>query len=56
LILRIVLTLQTSPDLSLASWTTIATDIPIISAWTFTDTAVPATVTRRFYRAFLAPY
>jgi hypothetical protein len=48
-----LLTLQASPNLSLTNWTTIATNTPITSPWTFTDTNVMATVPHRFYRAFL---
>jgi type VI secretion system secreted protein VgrG len=48
-----LLTLQTSPGLSLPNWTTIATNTPVTSPWTFTDTNVMATVTQRFYRAFI---
>ena len=48
-----LLTLQTSPGLSPANWTTIATDTPVTSPWTFTDNTATATVTQRFYRAFI---
>ena len=48
-----LLTLQTSPDLSLPNWTTIATDTPVTNVWTFTDNTATANVPRRFYRAFL---
>jgi hypothetical protein len=48
-----LLTLQTSPNLSPANWTTIATDTPVTSPWTFTDNTATATVTQRFYRAFI---
>src|ERR1035438_9563348 len=48
-----LVTLQTSPDLSLPNWTTIATNTPATSPWTFTDTNATATVTQRFYRAFI---
>ena len=48
-----LVTLQSSPDLSLTNWTTIATNNPIISSWTFTDTNATPTVTQRFYRAFI---
>jgi hypothetical protein len=48
-----LLTLQSSPRLSPANWTTIATDTPVASPWTFTDNAATATVTQRFYQAFL---
>jgi hypothetical protein len=51
-----LLTLQTSPDLSLPNWTTIVTDTPVTSPWTFTDLTATATVTQRFYRAFIIPY
>jgi hypothetical protein len=50
-----LLTLQASPDLSLTNWTTIATDTPVTSPWMFTDTNATATVTQRFYRAFISP-
>ena len=51
-----LLTLQSSPDLSLANWTTIATNTPVTSPWTFTDDTATATVTQRFYRAFITTY
>jgi hypothetical protein len=51
-----LLTLQTSPDLSPPNWTTIATNTPVTSPWTFTDDTATATVTQRFYRAFITPY
>jgi hypothetical protein len=47
------LTLQSSPDL--LSWTTIASNTPVISTDMFTNAAA-ATVTKRFYRAFITPY
>jgi hypothetical protein len=50
-----LLTLQSSPDLSLSNWTTISANTPSATPWTFTDNAATATVTQRFYRAFLAP-
>ena len=50
------LTLQTSTDLSPASWTTVITVTPISSPWTFTHAASEATGPKRFYRAFLTPY
>jgi len=46
-------TLQSSPDLSLSNWTTIATNTPVTSPWAFTDTNEMATETQRFYRAFI---
>jgi hypothetical protein len=51
-----LVTLQSSPGLSPPNWTTIATNTPATSPWTFTDTNVMATVTQRFYRAFITPY
>jgi Ice-binding-like len=50
------LTLQSSPNLSLPNWTTIATNTPTTNIWTFTDTNAAATVTRHFYRAFITSY
>src|ERR1039457_6584110 len=51
-----LVTLQSSPGLSPPNWTTIATNTPATSLWTFTDTNVMATVTQGFYRAFINPY
>jgi hypothetical protein len=51
-----LVTLQSSPGLSPPNWTTIATNTPVTSPWTFTDTNVMATMTQRFYRAFITPY
>ncbi len=48
-----LVTLQSSPHLSLPNWTTIATNNPATNVWTFTDTNAPTTVTQRFYRAFI---
>jgi hypothetical protein len=48
-----LVTLQSSPDLSFTNWTTIATNTPVTSPWTFTDTNATATVTHRFYQAFI---
>jgi hypothetical protein len=48
-----LVTLQSSPDLSLATWTTIATNTPVTSPWTFTDTNATTTVPQCFYRAFI---
>jgi len=51
-----LLTLQTAPYLSLpnlTTWTTIATITPVTNIWTFTDDTATATVTQRFYRAFI---
>src|ERR1019366_6268278 len=45
-----LVTLQSNPNLSPPSWTTIATNTPVTSPWTFTDTNAKATVTNRFYR------
>lgn len=46
-------TLQTSTDLNLPDWTTIATNYPASSPWTFTNSGATTTVTQRFYRAFI---
>jgi hypothetical protein len=48
-----LLTLQTSTDLTPASWTTIATTTPVTEYWTFLHDATLATGPKRFYRAFL---
>lgn len=48
-----LVTLQTSPSLSFPNWTTIATNTPVTSPWTFTDDSATATVTQCFYRAFI---
>ncbi len=50
-----LLTLQACPDLLRAEWTTIATDTPAATPWTYTDTAATEAVPRRFYRAFITP-
>jgi hypothetical protein len=46
-------TLQSSPILPAPNWTTIATNTPVTNPWTFIDTNAIATVTNRFYRAFI---
>jgi hypothetical protein len=46
-------TLQSSPRLTPASWTTIATNYPAISPWTVTDTNILSSRTQNFYRAFI---
>ena len=48
-----LVTLQSSPSLSLPIWTMIATNTPTTSPWTFTDTNAMPNVSQRFYRAFL---
>jgi hypothetical protein len=48
-----LVTLQSSPGLSPAHWTTIATNYPTTSPWTFTDTNVMADATQNFYQAFI---
>ena len=48
-----LVTLESSPGLSPPSWTMIATNTPVASPWTFTDTNATPTVTQRFYRAFI---
>ena len=47
-----LVTLQSSPGLSL-HWMTIATNTPATNIWTFTNDTATATVTQRFYRAFI---
>ena len=48
-----LVTLQSSPDLSPTNWTMIATNIPVTSPWTFTDTNATPIVSQRFYQAFI---
>lgn len=48
-----LVTLQSSPDLSLTNWIMIATNTPVSNIWSFTDTNAMTTVPRRFYRAFI---
>lgn len=48
-----LLTLQTSIDLTIGSWTTIATATPVTEVWTFVHDAAHATGPKRFYRAFI---
>jgi len=50
-----LLTLQSSASLSKPTWTTIATNTPSTSPWTFSDAGVMTTSTQRFYRAFITP-
>ena len=49
-------TVQSSPGLSSTNWTTIATNMPVARLWTNIDYTAIATVTQRFYRAFLTLY
>ena len=49
-----LLTLQSSPDLSLSNWTTIATNTPSTNLWTFIDDSASGTAPL-FYRAFITP-
>jgi hypothetical protein len=44
-------TLQSSPGLAAPNWTTIATNTPATSPWTFTNNT--GTASQRFYRAFI---
>jgi Ice-binding-like len=46
-----LVTLQSSPSLSPVNWTTVATNTPVASPWTFTNNVGPAS--QRFYRAFI---
>ena len=50
---NILVTLQSSPNLSVSNWTTIATNTPVTNLWKFTNNTATATVTQRFYRAFI---
>ena len=50
---NILVTLQSSPNLALSNWTTIATNTPVTNLWKFTNNTATATVTQRFYRAFI---
>jgi hypothetical protein len=47
------LTLQSSPAMAPADWTTIAAETPVSTPWSYTNNGVTADVTTRFYRAFL---
>jgi hypothetical protein len=47
-------TLQSSPRLAPATWTTIATNYPATSPWMFTDTNIMTARTQNFYRAFIS--
>ncbi len=49
------ITLQTSTSMSPSTWTTIATDVPVNRAWSFTHPGTLATGPERFYRAFHTP-
>jgi hypothetical protein len=49
------LTLETCPDLLRTNWTTLTTDTPVSTPWTFTDETVINVLSQRFYRAFLSP-
>jgi len=48
-----LVTLQSSPSLSLPNWTMIATNTPATSPWTFTDTNAMPNGPQRYYRAFI---
>jgi hypothetical protein len=48
-----LVTLQSSPSLSLVNWTMVATNNPATNIWMFTDTNATATATQNFYRAFI---
>ena len=51
-----LLTLETCPDLTRTNWTPMTSSTPTNNLWTFNDTTSPATVTQRFYRAFITAY
>ncbi len=46
-----VVTLQSTTNLALPNWSTIATNDPTTSLWTFTNAT---TATNQFYRAFIS--
>ena len=48
-----LVTLQSSPDLSLTNWMMIAMNNPVTNIWTFTDTNATPTAIQQFYRAFI---
>lgn len=48
-----LVTLQSSPDLSPANWTLMATKVPATNLWMFIDSTATPTVSQRFYRAFI---
>jgi hypothetical protein len=47
-----LVTVQSSPTVSPASWTTLATNTPSTNLWTFTDSTTQS-APQRFYRAFI---
>ena len=48
-----MVTLQSSPSLSLPGWMSIATNTPVTNQWTFFDTNATPAGSQRFYRAFI---
>lgn len=46
-------TIETSPDLLLGSWTPIVTTTPITTPWSYLDIDATSIDTQRFYRAFI---
>ena len=48
-----LLTLQTSPAMAPANWTTIAAETPVSTPWSFTNEPIASGAPTRFYRAFL---
>jgi len=48
-----LVTLQCSSSLSQPNWTTIATNTPLTSSWTYTNQSAPEYMPQRFYRAFI---
>ena len=49
-------TLQSSPNLSLTNWTTLATSTPVSNLWTFVHASALTGATNRFYRAYVTSY
>ena len=50
------LALEVSPDLSGTNWTTLTTQTPDVTPWTFTDATATGSATQRFYRASITAY
>ena len=48
-----LLTLQTSPAMAPANWTTIAAETPVSTPWSFTNEPIASGAPTRFYRAVL---
>ncbi len=51
----VLLTLEYCADLLHTNWTTLDTETPSVSLWTYADSMETGSVSQRFYRAFLSP-